>query len=360
MAGTYPSNELLNTTLAEMSSDLIIMSGQNIPLIDKLVKAKQVNKESVGGTYFERPFFAGSPASAKRIIGGAEEADITRRAISSKYQVASARFLLPVAIPNIELERNQGTQGVQKLIKRYPEAALIQAWQDLELWLFTASYNDASVSVFQSGDLDGVMTLNGDYTDAASNTGLLRFEAVGSQTAKFQGVARSNTIRHVNQYGLVTSFATDGMKKIGQAYDQASAFSPRVDLGFADPVSYGNMVEYSADTVRTPSTDTAVFGAETRSYLPYKAARVYYSSNLDTTKTTFTGTALSTSDITGGAVMFLSSEEFEMPFYKLDLASEFKDLSQAQDVSVAKFIWDFNLLCHRPPTCAVVAGTRIP
>lgn len=355
-----PSTELLNTTLADLGDELVLTQAQSLPLMNKLIKNKQVNKEAVGGTYIERTFAGGSPAKGTLISSGDEVATIQRIAQMKKFQVKSTRHFIPIFIPQIEVDRNTGKQGVIKLIKSYPEMTAAEYWLDWEYWLLSAAYRPSGVSVINTPGFDGACTLNGNYSGAAN--GLLDFLAPASQTDTVQGVAKSNTYNLYNQYGIVTSFASDGMLQIGYAYDYAANFTSKgPDLGFADPVSYQNMVMFSADTVRTPSTDTAVFGAETRSFLPYKMAKVYNSVNLDPTNASFSGsTAYSTSDITGGAIYFINSDDWEVPYYSMKVTPEFKDDIPDQDGLLGKMIVDMQPVCRKFTTQVAVAGTKIP
>ena len=355
-----PSTELLNTTLADLGDDLVLTQAQSLPLMNKLIKNKQVNKEAVGGTYIERSFAGGSPAKATLISSGDEVALIQRIAQIKKFQVKSTRHLIPIFIPQIEVDRNTGKQGIIKLIKSYPTMTSTQYWLDWEKWLLSAAYNASATSVVDSPRFDGACTLNGNYAGAAN--GLLDFLAPASQTETVQGQAKGVAYNFYNQYEVVTSFASDGMLQIGLAYDKAANFTTSgPDLGFADPISYQNMVAFSADTVRTPSTDTAVFGADTRSFLPYKMAKVYNSFNLDPTDASFSGsTAYSTSAITGGAIYFINSEDWEVPYYSMKVTPEFKDDIPDQDGLLGKMIVDMQPVCTKFVTQVAVAGTKIP
>lgn len=355
-----PSTELLNTTLADLGDKLVLTHAQSLPLMDKLIKNKQVNKEPVGGTYIERPFAGGSPAKGKKITNGDEVATLQRVAQTRKFQVVSCRHFIPIFIPQVEVDRNAGERGVVKLIKAYPEMTVKEYWLDWEYWLLTAAYRDTSVSVINSPDFDGACTLNGNY--AGSANGLLDWLAPAAQTDTVQGVAKNNAINNVNQYGGITSFAADGMLVIGRAYDRAAAYSMTgPDLGYADDITYQNMVQFSADTVRIDNTDKAVYGAESRSYLPYKKAKVYNAINLDPTNASFSGSAAySTSDITGGALYFLSSQDWEVPYYKMEISPDFRDDIPDQDALVGKMIVDMQPICLRFNTQAAVAGGRIP
>jgi hypothetical protein len=355
-----PTTELLNTTLADLGSDLVLTHAQSLPLMSKLIQMKKVNKEAVGGTYIERSFAGGSPAKGVRINNGDEVANIQRISQTRKFQITSTRHFIPIFIPQVEADRNQGKQGVIKLIKAYPEMTVKEYWLDWEYWLLTAAYRDVAVSVIDTPGFDGSATLNGNYSGAAN--GLLDFTAPASQTETVQGQAKSNAISNVNQYGLVTSFASDGMTQIGKAYDRAAAYTTTgPDLGFADDLSYQNMVSFSSDSVRITDTDKPVFGAETRSFLPYKKAKVYNSINLDPTNASFSGASgYSTSDITGGVVYFVNSEDWEVPYYKMAVTPEFRDDIPNQDALLGKMVIDMGPICLRFNTQAVIGGTRIP
>lgn len=333
---------------------------QTMPFMDQLFRRKQVNMESTGGTYYWRDFVGGSPAKGKRIINGDEVASLTRKNVIKQFQVSSVRHFIPIFIPNIDLRRNEGKQGVIKLIKKYPEATIVEFWNDWEFFLLTGGYRPSTTSVVDSPDFDGACTLNGAYAGAAN--GLFDFAAFGSQTDTVQGVAKDSAIGFANQYGAITSFAADGMSTIGAAYDRAAANSTSgPDLGFADAVSYQNMVLYSADNVRIDQTDKEVFGANSRYYLPYKKAKVYMSLNLDPTNAAFGGSAgLSTSDITGGVLYFLSSDTWEVPYQEMNINAKFDVVIPDQDGVVAHLAVDVNPICNRFNNQALVAGGRIP
>lgn len=355
-----PSTELLNTTLADLGSSLVLTHAQSLPLMDKLIKGKQVNCIKRGGTYIERSFIGGSPAKGKRIANGDEVAVLQRKTQTRKLQVVSTRHLIPIFIPQTEVDHNEGSQGIIKLIKAYPEATIKEYWLDWEYWLLTAAYRDAEVSVIDSPEFEGACTLNGVHSAGAA--GLLDFVVQASQIDTVQGVAKNNALGYTNQYGVITSFAADGMLIIGRAYDRAANFSlTGPDLGYADDITYQNMSQYSADNVRISDTDKPVYGAESRSFLPYKRAKVFNTINLDPSNASFTGsTAHSTSDITGGCLYFLNSEDWEVPYYRMQVTPEFKDDIPDQDALVGKMIIDMQPICKRLNTQAAIAGGRIP
>jgi hypothetical protein len=360
------STDLLNTTLAEMyasGGNLILTTATKKPLVKNLFEKKKVNKESVGGSRFERPYTEGSPAKGINVKTGSEVAALTRANRTQKYFLESHRLFVPVAIPNIDLKRNQGKQGVIKLIKEYPLAVTETLLDDWEFWFLTGGYRDTSVSVIDTPGFDEAATLNGAVTHTLGNGGWLQLLAEASQSGTFQGVARNPTTQHVNRYGVITSFATDGMSTIGRVYDLTSQYSRGgVDLGFADTGTYANLTKYLVDNVRVANLGQEQYGKDSADYLLYKKAKVFMSVNLDPTNTAFTGTpGLSTSATTGGVLYFLSSGDIEIPYFDmLDSAPEFRDTVANQDVVSAKMYLDWQPICLRLNSMAAIAGGRIP
>ena len=107
-----PTTELLNTTLADLGSDLVLTHAQSLPLMSKLIQMKKVNKEAVGGTYIERSFAGGSPAKGVRINNGDEVANIQRISQTRKLQITSTRHFIPIFIPQVEADRNLPFESV--------------------------------------------------------------------------------------------------------------------------------------------------------------------------------------------------------------------------------------------------------
>jgi len=361
------SLDVLNTTLADLyaqGGNLQLTTVTRKPLMRQLMDKKRINRESVGGTFIERPFGAGSPAKGKRITIGTEVASLTRRQITKKYQSQTIRLFVPVTIPQRDLKQNDGKQGVVKLIKQYPMATAQQIGEDWEFYLLTGAYHNSGVSVIDSPDFDGAATLNGAVTSTGGDTGWLQQAAPASQTGNVQGVARDNAINHVNQFAQITSFASDGMIKVASAYDRAQQFSvgSGPDFGFADDVTYSNLQIYSADNVRITDTDSAVFGSNTGQFIPYKQAKIYnVGVNLDPTNASFTGTpGFSTSAVTGGVLYFLSSDFIEVPYLEIEEAPQFQAIVADQDIVVGRMYWDFQPMIGQLPSHAVIAGGRIP
>lgn len=362
------STDLLNTTLAEMyaqGGNLVLTTASRKPLFKNLIDKKRVMKDTVGGTKFERPFGYGSPAKGTLIVGGTEVAPIVRNTITKKYEIEAQRHMIPVQIPNLDLRRNDGKQGIVKLIKQYPVASFTQYQEDVEYWVLTGAYHNSATSVIDSPGFQNFATLNGSVTLANGSRGWLQGAAPASQTGTVQGVAIDSTINHNSQYGQITSFASDGVTTIRTAYNLAAQYGggKAPDVGFADGVTYSNLMTYITDNVRIVNTGQNLDGKESYDFLLYQNAKVYDCSvNLDPTNASFTGSpALSTSSTTGGILYFINSDYIEVPYLEeMERAPEFRDMIADQDVVVAKMVADWTLIQLRLNAMARVDGGRIP
>ena len=363
------STDLLNTTLAEMyaqGGNLTLTTATQKPFFRELIAKKKVNKESIGGTQFERPFGYGSPAKGGVVSGnGMNTIPLVRNSITKKYTVESVRHFIPVTIPNLDLRRNEGKQGVVKLIKQYPMVTATQYQEDVEFWLLTGAYHNTTVSVIDSPGFDNFPTLNGSVTLSSGSRGWFQGLTPASQTGTVQSVGIDNTINHVSQYGLITSFAADGMSTLRAAYNAAAQYGNGSvpDVGFADAITYQNMLTNIVDNVRIVNGSNDLTAKSNAYQLLFQGAKVYDCSvNLDPTNAAFTGsTAFSTSSITGGIVYFINSDFIEVPYLEeMEKAPEFRDMIADQDVVVAKMVCDWAPIVLKLNAMARVDGGRVP
>lgn len=362
------SIDLLNTTLEQMyaaGGNLLLTTATKKPLLRSLIEKKRVNRSSEGGTKFTRPFGYGAPAKGIQVATGNEVAALTRKASTKKYEVESIRHLIPVTIPEIDLARNEGKQGVVKLIKQYPLMTMSQYQEDVEFWFLTGAYHDTAVSVIDTPGFDNFATLNGSVTHSSGNRGWLQGAAPASQTGTVQGVAIDDAINHISQYGQITSFAADGMTTLRQVYRLCGQYAGNMDpdLGFCDGLTYAQIEQNMVDNVRVVNLGANQENKETTNYLLFKNARIYSCDvNLDPTNAAFTGTpALSTSTTTGGILYFVNSDFVEVAYLQeMEKSPKFVDMIADQDVVVAKLHADWQPMVLKLPGMGRVDGGRIP
>lgn len=351
------SLDVLNTTLSDLSEDLVVAQEKRVPLFDRLRSKGAINKQSTGGTYFEHVFVGQAPGVATAIYTGSEVASGVRNLITYKYSVESHRFIAPIFIPKVELEKNEGKQGVVKLVEAYPKATMASIYRDLNLWMLAASSTTTGLKIFAPGDLDGFATFNGNYTGTKRvgvTGGLLDFVAPASQTDTVQNVAKAVAYEHYNQYGDVTSWAANGIETVTAVYQNAAEYTAMgvgPDLGVCDPDSFSALLTYSADTVRIESTDKAVFGKRVGQTMFFNAT-IFRDTSLD--RSTFTGAAAD------GVLYFINSDDVELDYYKMPVVGKFAEWTPLQDVVAAQVEGSMNLLMKRFNSQGAVTGMATP
>ena len=221
---------------------------QHHPVLEKIILKGNIERTTHGGPYIEFPIVTNGPGAVTRIENGSEVYSSTRRTIGARGQVYCPRMIYSFIIPGKDLAEAAGETAIARLIKVYPEAALME-------------FHEYIVQQFVNGNgstnnVHGFLTLNGDTTFNASGTaeaGILDFAAPGSQTDTVLNLSKSTTTGWQNQYQLVSSFATDGRSQMRRVYWDASLQGKQggpVDVMLGDIVSFNNYYDDLDDQVR--------------------------------------------------------------------------------------------------------------
>lgn len=345
--------DLINTTLPDLAKDLVIAQEKRVPILDRLSKKNAINKAPVGGTLFEHSFTGQAPGVGTAIYDGSETAIGTRKLIVNQYKVESHRWIAPIFIPVIDLQKNTGSNGVIKLIDKYPAATLASAYRDLNLWFLAANSASTKLKLFSPSQLDGMATLNSQYVGTKRQgvtTGLLSFVPPASQSAVTQDVAKSEATEHYNQYGNVTFWTTDGIETVTAVYQNGAEYTSMgdgADLGICDPDSFAALQTYNADSVRIVDTDKAVFGRKVGQMMFFNAT-IFRDTALD--RSTFTG------DAANGVLYFLNTDDIELNYYEMPKVGKFAAFTPLQDVVAAQVSASMNFLMKRFNSQGAVTG----
>lgn len=342
------STELINSTLADLAKRAEHSFVRENRFLKALEAKSNINKASTGGSYIERTIFAGSPAVGIGVSNGDEVATPTRVQKTKKYQVGYYEYFCPIIIPGKEVRQNNGVQGAVKLVKEYPLAALEAFQMDFNKYLLTGTTD--SLSSASAADFYGFLTLNGDFasgTETGTTNGLMDFAAPSAQTDVVQSVAKDAGVSHFNQYGLITAFATDGIRTLRSGYRAGAAWGggKEPDLVIMDDLTYGNYEEYKTDLVRLQvGNDKDVVDTSNTLY----NARVHF--DLALALSAFSGTG------TGGVSYILNTSYFELCMLMAPKVEQFADKLVDQDVLSSKLIFHGQLVCTRLPAQAVIGG----
>ncbi len=348
--------ELLNSTFAAFKGPLTLTFEERIPLIKKLKEKAQTAYEP--GTYIERTFAGGTSSRGTGIFAGDEILTLQRRQQLKKFQVQIHRIVLPLMIPKKELLQNDGKAAVIRLIKEYPTMGLKGAMTDLNKYFLTGATDSLS---FAASELLGFLSLNGQVSTGIGTgvtNGLLDFAAPASQTDTVQSIAKSSSYYHYNQYADVASFAATGMKTLYSVYGLCADFGmgeggdAGPDMIFMDPESFANFRDARSQAVRVQITDDRTEKSNLLE-LPFGGrAVVYHTRALDLAQ--FTGVAAD------GVTYFLDSDYLEMPLQEDPKVGDFEDKTADQDVMVAKWSMQGQLICTKFTAQGAVTGCASP
>lgn len=262
------------------------------PVLDKIVLKGNIERGTQGGPYIEFPIVTNGPGQVTRIETGSEVYSSVRRTVGSKGTVYAPRMIYSFIIPGKDLAEASGETAIARLIKVYPEAALMEFHEMLSGQLVVGN---------GSGDnVQGFLTLNGDTTyDTGGPTttegGVFEFAAKASQTNNVFGIVKEGGASGVtgwyNQYQEVTDFSTHGRYRMRRAYWDASVEGKSggpVDLMIGDVVSFNNYFEDLDTNVRYATEFKGESGANNvRQGLMFHDAAFYVEPSLDYTDSAF-------------------------------------------------------------------------
>jgi hypothetical protein len=348
------STELLNTTFADLRGPLVNSFVRSNELFDALDKKARMPME--GGTYIERSFSGGAPARGVGVYVGDELLNMTRRQQIRKYQVEPHRLVVAINIPKRELNQNSGKLAVIRLIEQYPQSTMEAAKADINKFLLTGVSRGL---VFQTSELSGLLTLNGQFGSGIGTgvtNGLLDFEAIGSQTDTVQGVAKSSTYFHYNQYNDISAWSSNGITQLRKTYRQCAHYAggpgKGPDLVIMDDDTFTNFEDSRRDNVRVSIVDEKIDKSNTLG-LSIGLAEVHSSIDLD--RSDFTA-ATAPAD---GVTYMLNTDYIEFPMLEAPNITEFKERVGDQDVVTALFSMQGNMICTKTVAQGCVSGGAV-
>jgi hypothetical protein len=346
------STELLNTTFADLRGPLVNSFVRSNELFDALQSKARMPME--GGTLIERSFSGGAPARGVGVYVGDELLNMTRRQQIKRFQVEPHRIVAAINIPKRELNQNSGKLAIIRLIEEYPQTVMEAAKCDLNSYFLTGVSRGL---VFQTAELKGFMTLNGDVADGIGTgvlNGLLDWRTPTEQTSDaqvVQGVAKSTTISHFNQFAdMSTTFALSTLRKVyRQCAHYAGGAGKGPDLAIMDDDTYTQFENAKLSNVRVSIVEDKTEKTNTLE-LSLGVAKAYSSIDLDRAGGGFSG------DATNGATYFLNTDYLEFPTLEAPTISEFKERVGDQDVVTAIFSMQGNMISTKLPAQGCVAG----
>jgi len=256
------------------------------PILEKVVLKGNLDRGVATGPYREFAVVTDGPGTVTQILTGSEVIAGGRNQNAVRGDTFAPRLIYAFDVPGKDLAEANGAMDLARIIQHYPELALGDFHERIA----------RQVAVGDGLDVGGFLTLNGATTynpNGAARAGALEFAAPAAQVNTVFGLPKPATSGWVNQYGDITSFATNGRSTMRQVYYAASrqgkTMGP-VDLLLGDEASYLNYIEDLDDQVRVIKVEGDKAPANIRQGIKFLDADFYLEDSLDTSAAAFAGT----------------------------------------------------------------------
>ena len=261
---------------------------------------------------------------------------------------------MAINIPKRELAQNSGKLAIIRLIEEYPQTAMEAAKADLNKYLLTGASRGLA---FNTSELQGFLTLNGQFASGIGTgvlNGMLDFVTPASQSDVVQGVKKSNSYFHFNQFNDISSFVADGMTQLRKTYRQCAHYAGGIgkgpDMIFMDDDTYTNFEDQRSENVRVTLVDDKIDKSNT---MALNLGLASVTSSIDLDRSSFTGVAAD------GVTYMLNTDYIEFPMLEAPNVSEFKERVGDQDVVTAIFAMQGNIICTKLPAQGCVSGGAV-
>lgn len=207
------------------------------------------------------------------------------------------------------------------------------------------------------------MTLNGQVSTGIGTgvtNGLLDFETPATQTDPVQGVAKSSSYFHFNQFGDMASAAGTvfDVSVLRKTYRECAHYAGGMgkgpDLVYMDQDVYTSFEELQSNNFRinVNTMQDGVDGNNNTIELSLGLAKVFSSIDLDRADFSAAGGF----EPNRGVTYILNTDYLEMPVHEAPQMSEFRERVGDQDVVTAVFSMQANLIATKLPAHGCVAG----
>lgn len=332
----------------------------------KMMIESGVDKRPSGGEYAAFDVVVDGPGTPVQLVTGAEAYSYGRKNIIRQGRIYIPTSLYPYAVEGQALRKGSGPTAIESLLKTYPEQANLDFRQKINAQILTGSGVGTGVG--------GFATLNGDQTfspDGTSLTGFMSFAAKSGQTSTVEnlpkeGAGTNPTTGWYNQYGAVSSFATNGKRIMRETYNACGlrggeyGYPP---IGFCDSISFDNYYDSLDDQVRYTSEKTdGEEGVNLLDGIMFHKTKLYVDAAIDDNTASF-----SHFSTFGGVMYFLNPKTFGILTIGEDAKMEgkgFFDLRgpfklEGRDAWGYEIIAAFQMYCRFLKANGIVEGTAI-
>lgn len=332
------------------------------PAFDAIVKKGQ--KSTAQGPYLEFALVPSGPGQITPILTGNEVIAGGRTQNSVRANTYAATMIYAYDVPGQDLREANGEMDLVRLIKRYPERAIMDFHERIAQQLVAG--NGAGAGSFPT--FNG--NVNYDPKGLGARAGMFEYAAPAAQTQTVFGVAKNSIVGWHNQYRDITSFAGNGRAQMRAAYYDASQEMANaegdVDLLFGDRGSFDNYLEDLDDQVQiiTPTTNAGDRAqSKLRQGVKFLGATFYADQYIDPTAAAFAGTPAA-----NGLIYGIHSSTWHLYTMGHDAGMETKgDFAQrgpirhpTQDMWRYEFVLSMGMYCDNLRCNFAVTGGNLP
>ena len=331
------------------------------PIMERVVLRGNVDRGSLKGPYREFVVVTDGPGTVTQVTTGSEVIAGGRRQNAQRGTEYAPRLIYAFDVPGKDLAEGNGENDLAKIIKRYPELALSDFHERIA----------RQISCGNGTDVSGFVTLNGDTTynpqgAAVAPDGLIDFAAPAAQAGTVHNLNKATVSNWQNQYGQISSFATDGKATMRQVYykasRQGSKASGPIDLLLGDESSYLNYIDDLDDQVRVMKVESDKAPGQVRQGIPFLEADFFLEEELTTQSAQF-----ATGGANNGVIYMLQTDSFHLFTLGHDSGMETKgDFAirgpiriPEQDMWRYEYVLNMGMYCDQLRTNGVVTGGAI-
>ena len=358
--------DVLATALQDLAPGYSELFSLWHPLMERVVKRGNVDRATLKGPWREFVVVNQGPGTVTQVLTGSEVIAGGRTQSAQRGNTYAPRLIYAFDVPGKDLAQANGENDLAKIIKRYPELAL-------------SDFHERIANQMAAGNGTGVggfLTLNGQQTYNPEGTvrqGGLEFLTPVAQRAagnSIFGITKNATTASgwYNQYGNVTSFATNGRQTMRQVYytasRQGSKASGPVDLLLGDESSYLNYIDDLDDQVRVMRVEGDKAPKAIRQGIPFLEADFFLEQSITDG---ITGGAL-TGVAANGAIYMLKTDTWHMYTLGHDSGMETKgDFAirgpiriPEQDMWRYEYVLNMGMYCDQLRANGTVTGAGTP
>ena len=362
------SPDVVATALQDLAPGYSELFSLYHPILERVVKRGNIDRASLKGPYREFVTVSGGPGTVTQVATGSEIIAGGRTQSSQRGSAYAPRLIYAFDVPGKDMAEANGENDLAKIIKNYPELALSDFHERVSNQI--AAGNGVGVG--------GFITLNGDTTyspspglaTATNRQGVFEFGATAAQNDIVFGLAKQGAAAGINgwynQYGQISSFATDGRQTMRQVYyaasRQGSMASGPVDLLLGDEVSYLNYIDDLDDQVRVMKIDGDKAPKAIRQGIPFLEADFFLEESINLAQFGAPGGG------NLGVIYMLKTDTWQMYTLGHDSNMETKgDFAvrgpiriPEQDMWRYEYVLNMGLYCDQLRANGVVTGGTVP